>query len=294
MVYTVQPILDSEDHAHRMRSDLHLPRELASHLGRSALAAIREGCYQASTGELVDWRADVAAAVAAKVSLSPSATLPSRTAPLFEATQVLVTNESTLAAAHDLVARQRRVLALNFADGIHPGGGFLTGGRAQEEALCRSSALYATLEGDPMYAAHAARPTPDSSDWVILSPAVPVFRSAGENLREPWLLSFASCAAPFAPRVGQPRSRALLKGRIERLLAVASAYGFDALVLGAWGCGAFGNDPQRTAEDFVEALRERFAGHYAEVVFAIADWSPERRFLQPFGDALRTLASVPS
>jgi len=63
-----------------------------------------------------------------------------------------------------------RPAALNFANGIHPGGGFLHGARAQEEALCRSSALYETLVGDPMYVYHAARPRPDSSDWVIYSP----------------------------------------------------------------------------------------------------------------------------
>jgi uncharacterized protein (TIGR02452 family) len=142
-----------------------------------------------------------------------------------------------------------------------------------------------------MYAAQAARRVPDSTDWLILSPSVPVFRSRGENLSEPWLLDFVTCAAPYAPRVGQPRSRELLKARIARLLAVASAYAYDALVLGAWGCGAFGNDPQTTAADFMEALRERHEGHFAEVVFAIADWSPERRVLRPFDEAARRLGT---
>ena len=40
-------------------------------------------------------------------------------------------------------------VALNFANGLHPGGGFLRGSLAQEEVLCRSSALYLTLVGDP-------------------------------------------------------------------------------------------------------------------------------------------------
>ena len=42
--------------------------------------------------------------------------------------------------------------------------------------MCRSSALCATLQGDPMHAAHQQRPLPDSSDWAIRSPLVPVFR----------------------------------------------------------------------------------------------------------------------
>jgi uncharacterized protein (TIGR02452 family) len=68
------------------------------------------------------------------------------------------------------------------------------------------------------------------------------------------------------------------------MLLVAAAYGYDVLVLGAWGCGAFGNDPVRTAKDFRTALEQHFCRHFSEVVFAIADWSPERRFLGPFRD----------
>jgi uncharacterized protein (TIGR02452 family) len=56
------------------------------------------------------------------------------------------------------------------------------------------------------------------------------------------------------------------------------------LVLGAWGCGAFGNDPFRTAHDFREALQRRFGGVFEEVVFAITDWTEDRRFLGPFRD----------
>jgi len=69
------------------------------------------------------------------------------------------------------------------------------------------------------------------------------------------------------------------------VLAIAAAHGYPDLVLGAWGCGAFGNDPHRTAASFREALAGPFAGRFARVVFAITDWSPERLFLGPFRDA---------
>jgi uncharacterized protein (TIGR02452 family) len=201
-------------------------------------------------------------------------------------TQVQVTNETTLGAARRLVDRGLRPLALNFANGVHPGGGFLMGARAQEEVLCRSSALYQTLVDDPMYRAHRERPQPDSTDWTIYSPDVPVFRTDdGTALPHPWLLSFITCAAPFAPDIGQPKAGDLLQKRIHRVLAVAAAFRHATLVLGAWGCGAFQNDPHRTAQDFRRALARDFQGAFSEIVFAITDWSPERRFLGPFRDA---------
>lgn len=164
--------------------------------------------------------------------------------------------------------------------------GFLDGARAQEEVLCRSSGLFLTLVDDPMYEAHRRRPRPDSTDWSILSPDVPVFRNDdGPELLEPWLLSFITCAAPVATRVGQPESGDLLQRRIHRILDIARSYEYVALVLGAWGCGAFGNDPSRAAGDFRTALTDDFADAFSEIVFAITDWSAERRFLGPFRDA---------
>jgi uncharacterized protein (TIGR02452 family) len=276
------PCLDSTAHAERCRFDLALSRERAAQLGQSALVAIEHGVYANRARRPVDWAEAVAAAIAAKRSLPPDAALPSAPVPSRRETRVQVVNATTLVAAKRLIEPGERVLALNFANGIEPGGGFLHGSRAQEEVLCRSSALYATLRGDPMYEAHRQRPLPDSTDWAILSPDVPVFRSdEGTPLDAHWPLSFLTCAAPYAPGVGQPRAGDLLQQRIVRVLAIARAHGYTALVLGAWGCGAFGNDPYRTARDFHDALMLH-AGVFSQVVFAVADWSPERRFLTPF------------
>jgi uncharacterized protein (TIGR02452 family) len=52
--------------------------------------------------------------------------------------------------------------------------------------------------------------------------------------------------------------------------------------LGAWGCGAFENDPYEIAKLFHRALEENFKGAYERVVFAIVDWSAERKFIGPF------------
>ena len=280
------PCLDSKLMAAHRRRELDLPRDFAAGLGHSAVTAARDGHYLTRNGRKVNWQDAVKAASAGAMSVEPDAALPRKPRPSYPETRVQVRNETTLAAALQFVERGLRPVALNFANGIHPGGGFLNGARAQEEVLCRSSALFHTLIGSPMYAAHANRELPDSTDWAIYSPDVPVFRADdGTILPQPWLLSFITCAAPYAPSVGQPRSGDLLQKRIHRVLAIAHANGHAELILGAWGCGAFGNDPTRTARDFRQALEGDFRGAFSDVVFAVTDWSSERRILGPFRDA---------
>jgi len=277
------PCIDSDDRARVLQKDLDLPRSLAAQQGQEALDAINSGFYRAASGTRVDWSIVLRGSIEAKQSIPPDAPLPEAAAPRHLETQVQIANETTLSAGHRLITEGFRPLALNFANGIHPGGGFQSGARAQEEALCRSSALFATLDGDPMYAAHLKRVQPDSSDWAILSPRVPVFRADdGSALETPWLLDFISSAAPVATRVGKAKSAELLDRRIKRILSIARAYGYETLVLGAWGCGAFRNDVYATAQSFKAALEGDFAGAFATVVFAIADWSPQRTNMGPF------------
>jgi len=265
------------------RKELRMPRDAAARLGLLAVDTCWRGRYRCETGREVLVGTEIEAALASKVSIPPGTLLPKPEQAIFEETVVQVANETTFGAARRLMDRGLDPLALNFANGIHPGGGFLQGDLSQEEVLCRSSALYATLEGDPMYQAHRERHGSDWTDWAILSPKVPVFRTdSGRNLAEPWTLSFLTCAAPIASEIGQPESGNLLAERIRRVLEIARTYGYTALVLGAWGCGAFRNDPQRTAADFRRALEREYAGAFSDVVFAITDWSPERRFLGPF------------
>ena len=282
---TILPCLDSMDMAAARRRELGIPRRIAARLGKSAVEAAGRGYYLNEAGEKVDLSSLVEAACLAKRSIAPGYSLPEPDHTPFPETRIQVANKTTLGASYQLFERGLRPLALNFANGVHPGGGFLGGARAQEEVLCRSSALYQTLVGDPMYDDHRRRHRPDSSDWAIYSPDVPVFRKDdGAELGEPWLLSFITSAAPYAPAIGQPESGDLLQRRIHRVLSIAEAFGHTSLVLGAWGCGAFANDPRRTANNFRQALENDFRGVFSEIVFAITDWSPERRFLGPFRD----------
>ena len=103
-------------------------------------------------------------------------------------------------------------------------------------------------------------------------------------LEQPWILSFITSTAPYTPAIGQLESADLLQKRIHRVLEIAKAYRHSTSVLGAWGCGAFANDPRHTATDFRHALENDFSGVFSDIVFAITDWSPERKFLGPFCD----------
>jgi len=288
------PCEDSVELAEARRRDLDLTGERAIQLGISAVEICAARQYVNRFGAVVNLRPQLERTMARVVSIRPGTTLPPSNRPRVAETQVVVCNQSTLGATQALRERQRRTLTLNFANGVQAGGGFLVGARAQEESLCRSSGLWVTLNGDPMYAAHRERPLPDSTDWAILSLDVPVFRGEdGELLAEPWTFHCLTCAAPYAPALGQPRAGDLLQARMQRVLAIAQAFQFDSLVLGAWGCGAFGHDPHRTARDFRTALETDFAGVFEEVRFAITDWSPERRFLGPFRDVFSNTPPKP-
>jgi Uncharacterized protein conserved in bacteria (DUF2263) len=136
--------------AEARRQELQIRRDIAAALGRSAVKAAQEGFYLTKAGQAVVWRDAVEAACAAKQSISPRIVLPSNRQAPFAETRVQVTNETTLGASLRLVERGLRQIALNFANGFQPGGGFLLGATAQEEVLCRSSALYQALLGDPV------------------------------------------------------------------------------------------------------------------------------------------------
>jgi len=70
--------------------------------------------------------------------------------------------------------------------------------------------------------------------------------------------------------------------RVRRVLHIAALHGHTALVLGAWGCGVFRNDPAHIAEAFRAALTTTYAGRFTRVTFAVLDRGDDRRFIGPF------------
>ena len=281
---------DSGEMASECKRQLDIPMRRAAGLASSALAAMTQGAYADAQGKQVDWREALARARAAKCTLAPDAALPTRQEGDVPILRITVSNESALGAARRLVDLGLAPLVLNFANGTRPGGGWLGGALAQEEALFRSTGLFHVLDGDPMYEHHCRLSGSRFSDWTVLAPGVPVFRDAqGLPLDSPWCVDVISCAAPCAHEIGQPEAGELMRQRIHRILSVARAFGYRALVLGAWGCGAYGNDIERTAKDFAEALAGDFLGAFADVVFAIPDWSPERRTLARFWKSIESV-----
>ena len=204
-------------------------------------------------------------------------------------TQFDVRNETTLVAARRMAEAGRRPVALNFASARRAGGGFLNGALAQEESLARSSGLYACLVDNPMYAYHRTGRNALYSNYALYSPAVPVFRTDdGALLEEIYHCAFISAPAPNAHALGRraarrmPRVLRVMAERIAKVLTIGAAHGHDTIILGAWGCGAFGNDPAEVASLFHAALTGPFQGVYQTVVFAVLDFSPEERFIGPF------------
>ena len=174
---------------------MQMNRKRASELGRETVAIVEAGRYQTAAGKPVEIGPLVRRAVEGTETYPPGYELKTPDGPK-KSTDIEVANETTLVAGRRLIEAGYRPAALNFASAKHPGGGFLSGARAQEESLARSSALFACLDGNPMYDFHRDRKDPMYTDYAIYSPEVPVIRDDdGTLLDEPYLCSFITCPA---------------------------------------------------------------------------------------------------
>ena len=185
-----------------------------------------------------------------------------------------------------------RIAVLNFASATTPGGGVTKGSSAQEESLCRCSTLYPALTSnalwDAYYSVNRAARNPLYTDALIYSPGVTICKTDDqfpERLEQSdWVeVDVITCAAPnlrqrpgnqynldqSAPVVVSPEELlALHKNRARHILTVAASKGVDAIVLGAFGCGAFQNDPTVVAEAYKDVLEE-MKGYFSLIEFAI-------------------------
>jgi uncharacterized protein (TIGR02452 family) len=261
-------------------------------------AFIKQGWYPSpTTSAAVDLTTLVSSAKHAVTSYDVAATdrllastlnIPSPNLP----TALTVTAESSSAAAERLhLLGAPRIAVLNFASARNPGGGYINGATAQEEDICRSSALYSTLLRAPdFYAAHQ-KSDGRYSHRMVYSPSVPMFRtSGGDLLPQPYTVDFITSAAPNAGALAKnhahllPQVPQILRDRAARILALCAHHGARTLVLGAWGCGVFRNEPAEVARVFHELLKPGgdFHGRFDAAVFAIYDRSAGQEVMRAF------------
>lgn len=171
--------------------------------------------------------------------------------------------------------REKNITALNFANALLAGGAYTMGGNAQEESLCRASMLYYTIRDvKEFYRANLRHITPDYTDGMIYSKNVPVIRNdSGEMLDTPVLCDFITCPAVnryeanlcFMPKA---KTNEIMEKRIGKIVSLAMSELPDLIILGAFGCGAFGNDRNDILPMFERAVNS-FCGDGTEIIFAI-------------------------
>ena len=225
-------------------------------------------------------------ATAAQKLILESDTLAEQKRDLYEdAARIVISKKRTYEAAAGY--KGQHVAVHNFASASNPGGGVVNGASAQEECLCRCSGLFFNLNTpamwDGFYKPHRDAHDPIHNDDIIYTPDVTVFKSDTEMPKlmaeSDWYdVDVITCAAPNLR--SQPSNRynsgdgnrqtimkdkdllALHEKRLRRILEVALSEGVETIILGAFGCGAFRNNPEVVAlanrnviKDYLHAFR---------------------------------------
>ena len=220
----------------------------------------------------------------------------SNNTPYCKNSEITVEENLTLLSARKHVNQGKKTGILNFANPIEPGGGVLRGANAQEEYLCRASNLYNCLNetsASAYYKYHNSLIGNDglrkcflASDKIIYSPNIVVFKDdvnymPKSNLpfqqvyTEEWMeVDIITCAAPYflddVFLINDEELLHLFRKRIRNILEVAIEHGIQAIILGAFGCGAFNNPPEIVASAFKKVFEEeRYQNAFENVTFAI-------------------------
>lgn len=217
-----------------------------------------------------------------------------------EPARIVLRNQDTLEAAFELhqhrKPEEKPVLVLNFANPHRPGGGIRAKPGTQEEHLCVKTTLLCSLETEkawPFYQKNLDCGTQAQTDTILYSPNIVVIRNPDLSLREdPFPIAIMTVSAPIATRMEQdelPELEKILRNRVYGMIRTAAEEGYTRLVLGAWGCGNFGNDPDLVARLFQQILREQntsaetgLASYFEEIIMAVFDPSPEQIRYQNF------------
>ena len=208
-----------------------------------------------------------------------------------EAARVTVSKKRSLEAAKPYIGC--KVAVHNFASATNPGGGVVNGSSAQEECLCRCSGLYFSLNTpamwDGFYLPHRNAHDPLHNDDIIYTPGVTVFKTDTANptlmSEDSWYeVDIITCAAPNlrekpgnSYNLGDGSAKAIIsdeallelhKNRLSRILDAAIMNGRDTVILGAFGCGAFENNPEVVALAAKNVIRD-YIHAFKNIEFAV-------------------------
>ena len=179
-------------------------------------------------------------------------------------------------------------LILNFASAKRPGGGYLRGTTAQEEDLCRCSTLYFALKDQHTFYQQYKQENPVYSDAFIYNSGIPFFRDEDYSLSEVFVANVITCAAPNNSKndISEDVLQETFERRIENILYAGLLTGNRDLVLGAWGCGVFNNDPEMVAATFAKLLNGKYKNKFRHVRFTVFDKTKELKVLEAFKNHL--------
>ena len=192
----------------------------------------------------------------------------------YKSTVIELRDQDSVDAAREMSNLGYKTALVNFANRHIPGGGYRKGRLAQEEGICRRTTLFPALN-KKLY--------PIQHNELIYSDNVVVFRDSWEKQfqvkNEGSTISVITVPAynlnPNMRANDLSLSEQYLDGTKDKIRAqfrVAAAKGVDAIVLGAFGCGAFKGDPNIVAQIYKEVLNElEFIGIFELIIFAILD-----------------------
>ena len=188
----------------------------------------------------------------------------------FDTYEVFTLPTTSVDAAIKVGMNGAKTAILNFASYKHPGGMFIQGSNAQEENLCSESFLYNILKTfDKTYYAWNSRHT---NKCLYLNRAL---YTPGVIFKNEYKFDVITCAAPNLRaakkyyNITDEENALVLKSRIKFILDIARVNNVSNLILGAYGCGVFGQKPGVVATEFLSHLTNEHAGSFATVVFPI-------------------------
>lgn len=270
-------------------------------IAQDTVNILKNGCYQTVAGKTIEISESLSSCLTQTRCYNPESLVKLEAevlsqSPAYSQTKFGVENETSLQGAERLTRLETftKIGVLNFASAKNPGGGFLKGSQAQEESLARSSGLYHSLLKCPeYYEFHRNSRSLLYSNHIIYSPGCPVFRlDDGTLLDEPYCVDFITSPAPNLGAIerNEPKAKKqvpeVLRDRASNILSLAAYHNCDALVLGAWGCGVFRNNPAVVAQIFADLLLPNsvFSGRFNMILFSVLDRSSEQNIFREFRD----------